>query len=313
VPLVQRAKCDLVLAEVNGLDLENRRLHFKDREPIGFDLMSIGVGSMPVGWDKHSSPMMVPIKPMQTFLSRLDQRFKAVAASVKRPLNIAIVGGGAAGIEIAFCLQARLASPPFSNGGTIQIFTSGDRVGDGLRSRTVRRIEKLLSRRGIAVRQNCRVNQLTDTQLFTDDGRQHDVDCVVWATGAGSPPVLSTLGLKTDERGFIATSDTLQSLTDDHIFAVGDSGTIIDSPCPKAGVYAVRQCPILWNNLQALTQNKPLMRYRPQGDFLKLLNTGDGKALLEYKPFTIHAGWCWALKCWIDKRFIQPFQGHSVP
>lgn len=308
-PLVQRAGAELRIADVNGLDLNARQVTFSDHDPLDFDLLSIGVGSMPAGWDTHSSPLVVPIKPMQTFLQRLDQRIQCAAVShAQAPLRIAIVGGGVAGIEIAFCLQQRLQDPALSRDSVVEIFTSSRRVADGMRTKSVRRIETLLQTRGIKVHPSCRVTSVSSDALITDDGQRHEFDGVIWATGASAPPVLSKLGLQTDDRGFIATSKTLQSLSDPRIFAVGDSGTIVDSPCPKAGVYAVRQCPVIWHNLNALPSDKPLVHFEPQKDFLKLLNTGDGKALLEYRRFTVHAGWCWNLKTWIDKRFISTYQ-----
>jgi len=44
---------------------------------------------------------------------------------------------------------------------------------------------------------------------------------------------------------------------------------------------------------------------------LKLLNTGDGKALLQYKWLTFYGRWCWWLKTYIDKRFVKRFQVKS--
>jgi len=123
--------------------------------------------------------------------------------------------------------------------------------------------------------------------------------------------VLAKLSLPTDERGFIATESTLKTTAGWPIFAVGDSGTTIADPAPKAGVYAVRQAPVLWNNLRAALSGSELIPYVPQRDFLKLLNTGDGKALLQYKSLTFYGRWCWWLKVFIDRRFVKQFQVKS--
>lgn len=76
---------------------------------------------------------------------------------------------------------------------------------------------------------------------------------------------------------------------------------------PKAGVYAVREGPILWGNMARMLDGRPLRPYRPQSRFLRLLNTGDGRAIGEYRGFTFEGRWCWRLKDAIDRRFMDQF------
>lgn len=307
--LCDRAAAQLVIADTSGLDLTTGEISFTDHDPVAFDVLSIGVGSMPVGWQKHcQSPLMVPIKPMQTFLKRLDSRLQAAQATGRETIGVSIVGGGVAGIEIAFCLKQLCQKRTEASKVEITIYTSSDRIADGMTDRSVRRIESLLADRKINVCSNRRIVNVGSDSIETKDQKSYPSDCVIWATGAAAPPVLKKLGLSEDDRGFVATANTLQSLTDPRIFVVGDSGTIISSPAPKAGVYAVRQCPILWHNIRAFITKQTLKTYKPQQDFLKLLNTGDGKALLQYNRITAHARWCWHLKTWIDRRFIREFK-----
>lgn len=309
--LCDRAGAQLVLADTAGLDLQSGTLRFDDHDDISFDAISIGVGSVPAGWQSHAgAASLVPIKPMQTFLGRLEERMQAVRDDSSRSVKVAIVGGGVASVEIAMCLRQQCEKRNIGEDPDIEIFTSSDTVAAGMRPRSIGRIERILKSQGISVTTGHRVTNVEDHQIETDDGCRHEADVVIWATGAAAPPVLGNLGLQTDDRGFIATAKTLQSLTDPRIFAVGDSGTILESPTPKAGVYAVRQCTILSHNLQSFISGGSMKRFEAQSDFLKLLNTGDGKALLEYGPLTIHARWCWHLKTWIDKRFISEFQNN---
>lgn len=315
--LCERAGAKLVLAATNGLDLQTGSLHFSDHDSVPFDVLSIGVGSMPAGWETHANAKsLVPIKPMQTFLDRLRQRVNTVVNLAKDPNNnaslarsttirVAIVGGGVASVEIAFCLLQHCKKRNINCEFSIEIFTSGDTVAEGMKPRSVHKIRRLLKARSIHITPGSRVTEVGDDFIMTEDGSRHETDVVIWSTGAAAPPVLGQLNLQTDERGFIATSPKLQSLSDPRVFAVGDSGTVIESPSPKAGVYAVRQCPILWHNLRAFLSGGLMKKFEPQSDFLKLLNTGDDKALLEYGPITTHARWCWHLKTWIDKRFIS--------
>jgi NADH dehydrogenase FAD-containing subunit len=306
------ADAELMLAEVNGLDTETSTLHFANAQSLHFDVLSIGVGSMPAGWVDMQSESLVPIKPMSTFLNRLDgrlrQSIRSRAPHESSLLRISVVGGGVASIEIALCLQNRLRDQFKEESATIQILTAASEIASELRPRSIRRIRQILGKRGIAIVTNTRVTKVSDRTLVAFDGTQYQADCVIWATGAVPPPLLGKLSLPTDERGFIATESTLRTIANWPIFAVGDSGTVIDDPAPKAGVYAVRQSPILWHNLQAVLSGGKLIRFVPQRDFLKLLNTGDGKALLQYKSLTFYGRWCWWLKTYIDKRFVKRFQ-----
>lgn len=310
--LCDRAGAKLILADTSGLELQRGTLQFEAHDDVAFDALSIGVGSMPAGWHRHdAAESLVPVKPMQTFLARLEKRMAEIRNQSRHPVRVAIVGGGVGSVEIAMCLQQQFEKRNFADKPSIEIFTSGDTVAADMKPRSIGRIERILKSRSIAITAGHRVTKVGNTQIETDDSNRHAADVVIWATGAAAPPVLGKLGLQTDDRGFIATSKTLQSLTDPRIFAVGDSGTILESPSPKAGVYAVRQCPILWHNLRSFLSGGDMKKFEPQSNFLKLLNTGDGKALLEYGPLTVHARWCWHLKTWIDKRFISEFQSSS--
>ncbi len=85
--------------------------------------------------------------------------------------------------------------------------------------------------------------------------------------------------------------------------------TLSDYPAtPKAGVYAVRQGPVLARNLRAaLGQGRPA-GYVPQQTFLSLLNTADGKALLRWRGIVSHSRLAWRLKDRIDRRFVLGYR-----
>ena len=307
--LCDRCGARFVVANVIGLDLDEGCLKFSDHPNTRFDALSIGVGSVPAASAEHEGvASMVPIKPMQTFLQRFKMRMDAVTQRRTGPVKVAIVGGGVASVEIACCLQQHYERSGHTSELVIRVFTGDDRIARGMKPRSIRKIERLFINRGIRVNHNSLVTKVGNDWIGIEDGTRHAADVVVWTTGAAAPPVLHQLNLRTDRRGFIATSDTLQSLSDPRVFAVGDAGTVMEAPSPKAGVYAVRQGPVLSHNVRAFMAGGPMKKFSPQSNFLKLLNTGDGRALLEYGAFTIHARWCWHLKTGIDKRFIRQYQ-----
>jgi len=306
--LTQQCGAQLILDEVTGIDWAQQTLHFASTTSVTFDVISIGVGSVPAGLTGVQSGSLIATKPMQTFLQRLEARLAVVYPRAGRNMNLVIVGGGVASVEIALCLLPRLRFEFPHVSVKLRLVTAGEEIVPELSPRSAFRIKKILADRGVEVLTNSRVTTVDDSSITVSDGRQLSAEGVIWATGATAPPVLSRLGLPVDERGFIQTHRTLQTTADLPAFAVGDCGSIVGSPTPKAGVYAVRQAPVLWHNLRAYLTNAAMQEFHPQGEFLKLINTGDGKALLQYSSLSIHARWCWTLKTWIDRRFLRPFQ-----
>ena len=95
-----------------------------------------------------------------------------------------------------------------------------------------------------------------DSGLTTVNGEYHLVDEVIWVTRAGGASWLKETGLSLDADGFIEVTDTLQTITDQNIFAAGDVATMVNHPREKAGVFAVRQGQPLARNLRRSLENK---------------------------------------------------------
>ena len=86
---------------------------------------------------------------------------------------------------------------------------------------------------------------------------------------------------------------------------------MVDFDLPKAGVFAVRQGPVLWDNLQRSVWQRKLVSYQPQQSFLKLINTADGKTIAERGQRSFYGRWCWRLKNRIDQKFMRMYQDYT--
>ncbi len=302
----------LIVDRVVGLDRERRELLFADRPPLPYDALSIGIGSVPLQVaGATASPWVLAIKPMQTFLARLQAALQSLADTIQdRPIRLAIVGGGAGGVEIACCLPGQLRSTLAGREVDMFLVHGGQRILDGMRPATVERVMNVFQRRGVRLELGQKVTRVDRHRLILEDETEREADLILWATTAVAPPLLGDLGLPVDERGFLLTRASLQSTADERIFAVGDSGTVRDQRRPKSGVFAVRQGPILWQNLAHLLANEPLIDFRPQREFLKLLNLGDGTAVGEWYGWAFQGRWVWRWKDRIDTNFMRMYQDY---
>ncbi|HQU45874.1 MAG TPA: selenide, water dikinase SelD, partial [Pirellulales bacterium] len=304
-------------AEVTGLDVTAKLVLLRDRPAVPFDVLSIGVGSVSKGIGQQTGAAamceaIVPIKPMQTFLERLDERLGGLAKSRDgdRAVQVAVVGAGAGGVEIAFCLPGHIRRQWPDLRFELRIVDGSDEILPGATTGAIRLARRELERRGVELLLSRGVDQVAQGRLVFSDGATQPVDLALWATGAAAPPLLARLGLPCDEQGFLIVRPTLQTAADAPVFVVGDSGTCPEQPRPKAGVYAVRQGPVLWQNIHRMLRREPLVEYQAQRGFLSLMATGDGRAMLSYKGLAAHGRWCWKVKDYIDSRFVDKYQDY---
>ncbi len=322
LPLARRAKAGVILSAAVDLDPVRKEISIEGRPPIRFDLASLDVGSTVRGLDLPGvSKHTLATRPIGRFVQTIDDRLEAFG-KLDHPPRILLVGGGAAGTELAFTVDARLRRAGISP--SLAIITGDEELLSGASNQTrravareaeARKIETIASRR--VVRANASGVVITSVGGLADDSEevQLNADLVLWATGAA--PIAFPLGesgegatsLSRDAEGFVEIRDTLQSVGFDDVFAAGDCARLVNHPwVPRAGVYAVRQGPILEQNLRARLDGKSLRPYRPQRDFLSLLYLGEQRALGSKWRMAAANTALFRLKDWIDRRFMAGFQ-----
>ena len=310
--LAQFAGAQFYLDRAIGLDLKNNHILCADRPPVGFDWLSIDIGStpkIPVGLDDRS---LIAAKPVRRFLERWAQIVASVTQNPQQPVTIAIVGGGAGGVELALTMQHRLqgilqcAHQPREN-LTLHLFQrhaelmpkSGPWVRDRLR--------QILTDRQIQLHFQETVQAVQFGKIQCASGLTLEHDYLIWVTQATAPDWLGQAGLEVDRDGFIQVDDTLRSRSHPHIFAAGDIANLVNHPRPKSGVFAVRQGKPLFENLRRSLLHQPLKPFHPQTQSLSLIGTADGSAIAAWGKFGWQSPLLWKAKDWIDRAFMQRF------
>jgi selenide,water dikinase len=170
-----------------------------------------------------------------------------------------------------------------------------------------RAVERQLSALGVSLHCKHRVERVSRDALHFEHGDTANFDTLIWSTGAAAAPWIAQSGLAVDERGFMRVEDTLQSSSHPQVFGAGDIATQHRHPRPKAGVYAVRQGPVLAANLAAMAEGSALKEHQPQTGFLSILSLGPQRAVAERNGLSVSGDWVWRWKDRIDRRFMQRF------
>ncbi len=312
-PLAQFAQARIYHAEVNDIDLDNKQIFCAGRPPIPYDLASINIGSKPgtlhiPGAEQYT----LPVKPIDRFLTQWQQLSEAVINTTDKDFHLAIVGGGAGGVEMALATQFRLHHllAQKSRPNTflkVDLYSDSDHILPTHNQQVRKRFERFFKQRNIQIHCNQRVAEVQQNNLITNNGKKHQTDAVLWVTNASAPQWLAKTGLAVDDKGFIAVNDCLQSTSHKNIFAAGDIAAVINHPREKSGVFAVRQGPPLARNLARFVQNEVLKKFTPQKNFLGLISTGDKYAIASRSNWSLQGAWLWQIKDWIDRRFMNNF------
>lgn len=307
VRLCEWAGARFVQASVTGLNPQTRVLELAERPAIAYDVVSLDIGSQPEldsvpGAREHA----VPVKPVSNFWNRWTS-FTEKIESAHSPLSVSIVGGGAGSVELALAMASRLPR----NRAKIELWCAAQEILPGYNPKARRHVLQAMDQHDVTVHYNSRVSEVTAQAVHLHSGGSHTFDEVFWCTGAAAAPWIAQSGLAVDDAGFLAVNDSLQSVSDSCVFAAGDIAAQTNYPRPKAGVYAVRQAPVLAANLRAQILEKPLRLFKPQDNFLSLISLGDRSAVADKGPFSARGGWVWRWKDRIDSKFMQRFE--SLP
>ncbi|MDO9074880.1 MAG: FAD-dependent oxidoreductase [Rubrivivax sp.] len=310
-PLAAAAGVSLVAGAAVGLDAAARCLHLDDGRTAAYDLLSIDTGSEQrrdrvAGAAEHA----LFVRPIEAFVQG-QQRL--VDAAARQALDIVVLGGGAAGFELALAVRHRLNGETRRDGAQparVALVTGGPEPLAGYPAAAVREGARVLAAARITVFREAAVAvDARSVQLAS--GARLACDKAIVATGAEAPQWLAGSGLALCERGFVRTGPTLQSVSHPEVFAAGDVATRDDAPHPKSGVHAVRAGPPLAMNLRRAVDGAPPQAYWPQTRTLNLLSCGGRRAITVWGGLSLgergFGGLAWWWKDRIDRGFIAAF------
>ena len=282
---------------------------------LEFDVASLDVGSDPSGLDVPGAREHAhAVRPLSRSVA-LKAALEALADGARAEVPCCVVGGGAAGAEVAWAVGRRLAAA--GHRPRVTVVEREPQLLPEYAAAPRRRARHLLERRDVRIVLGREVAAVGPDAVTLRGGEQIPSRFTIWLTGAAPNEVVRRSALAKDRHGFVLVDATLREVSGVPVWGAGDCVSQRDHPgTPKAGVYAVRQAPVLAANLRAACEGRPAGRtFSPQPHFLALLNTADGRALLRWHGLLSHSRAAWQLKHWIDRRYVRRYQrlyeGHS--
>jgi selenide,water dikinase len=300
VRLARFAGARLVLGRATGIDRAARRIAVAGQSELAYDIASIDIGittglpDLP-GFAAHG----LAVKPMADFAKRWE-RFVAEAPAAPR---VAVLGAGVGGTELALAVAQRLGRAGRAPQVSLIDPSPAPLRGIGGRARAA-----LLARcaaAGIRPVLGAAPVALDAEGVTLAGGARISADLVLSAVSGRPPAWLAATGLDLDA-GFIRIGPSLQS-SDPAIFAAGDIAQLSADPRPRAGVFAVRQAPVLRHNLAAALSGGPMRVFRPQRDYLRLVSTGGRSAVADKWGASLEGPLIWRWKDRIDRAFMARF------
>lgn len=303
VRLTRFAGARLVLDKATGIDRDARLVHLAGRPPLRYDIASINVGvTSDLSEIEGFAALGHSAKPLGRFASAWKAFLDHVQSSGSKA-DCVIIGGGVAGAELALAMAHRLRTV---DGGTVSITVVESGAGF-LRQVSAPARAKLfqsMDHYGIARRVEARVEEVREGTVVLAGGEALAADFIVSTAGARPHAWISGTGLAVTD-GYVDVGPDLRATNDEFIFAAGDCAHLAISPRPKAGVFAVRQAPVLHDNLRAALMEVPLPgTYRAQRHYLKLISEGHKAAVAEKFGLSVSGPVLWKLKDRIDRRFL---------
>jgi len=301
--LAKASNARFVHGRVTGINLNSKTIFVDGQADIFYDKVSINTGSTPNRTIPGAKEFAVGVKPVSQ-LADIWHRLLAHDYQGKKP-HWAIVGGGAAGVEVSLAIAQR-----FKNEGKpirLSLVQSGQGLLPNYTKAVQNKVRESLESYGVDLVTHFKVAQVEEHQLVATNNAVMTIDKSIWCTPATAPDWPKIIGLNVDEKGFIAVNKYLQSTSHEDVFATGDIASMAHSPRPKAGVYAVRSAPGLLKNLRSAFRHKRMSSIRLQRDFLSLVTLGGKKAVGQRSGLTVSGNWVWHWKNHIDNKFMNLF------
>jgi NADH dehydrogenase FAD-containing subunit len=290
-----------VCGSVELIQPDLNRVQLASGQSLDYDVLSCNLGSdvVPLALTAESILPVKPIENLYTAGREIARRLQ------NESLRVLVIGGGAAGVEVTGNLSH--LGELMKGNIDVTLLSQSD-----ILTRYVPKMRKLVlasfNRRGIRVYEQVSITRFAGKEVMLNNGNALPFDYAINATGIRPSQVFRSSGLPISKDGGLLVNQYLQCINYPRIFGAGDCISFTPQPLERVGVYAVRQGPVLYQNLLVALPCGSLRAFRPQARYLSILNLGDGSGLLAWRSLVFSGRFAFLLKNYIDKKFMNRFQ-----
>jgi len=299
--IVESFGCIFIEASVKQIIPVENKIILSDNRELYYDIISFNTGSdvisLPQSGDIRN---LYPVKPVEK-IALIRERI----ISESKKFNIAVVGGGAAGVEIAANLRELTSKCKVD--ADISII-SREHFLQGYTEAFYNKALNSLERKKIKIYENKNVELIDSEKIIFTTGENLKYDIAINASGITPSRIFCNSGMKTGIDGGLSVNKYLQSVEYAGIFAGGDCINFEPGYLNKVGVYAVREGMILYRNLLAYIKNGVLEEFRPQKNYLSILNMGFKKGIMLWNGTVLSGSIPFYFKYFLDSRFMKKYK-----
>ena len=302
--LCEKSGIDFIEGCVGKIDKSGQKVFLENGDSISFDILSLNIGSQVAGQSLDGiQEYGLTVKPL-TNLLKIKSTLQNMAT---KSLDVVIIGAGAAGVEMG--LAIRSYSDKMGGNINIRIVNSGQYILKDYKDSVSKKVLDRLSKSKIELCLNERIISASENVVVTQNHNKFSFDLLILASGTAASSSIKKSGFRVDEKGYMLINPYLQSVDHPYIFGVGDCVAFEDySYVKKVGVYAIKEAPILWDNVLGYIGNRELKKYIPQKKYLSIISLGKKQGILYYKGLIIKGNLAWKIKDFVDRSFMERFK-----
>lgn len=310
--LRDQANTDVLLGSVTGIDRDKRQVKLDDGRQVAFDYLIVATGARHAyfGHDdwEQVAPGLKKIDDATEIRRRILLAFEKAEtesdeAKRRALLTFVIVGGGPTGVEMAGAIielakkallqDFRHIDPASSR---VVLIEAGPRILPAFPETLSTFAQKSLEKMGVEVLLGKAATSCTAEGVEHGD-TWTPARTIIWAAGVEASPAAKWLGVESDRAGRVPVTDTLNLLSDERIFVIGDTAAVqwkdrmlvpgIAPAAKQMGAYAARAIRLL-----TIGGSPEPFRYRHQGN---LATIGRRSAVIDFGRIEVKGFLAWLL------------------